>query len=89
MFIVRWDGDPPQDRQEWVQIVREVLLGASGSYTIRFYPSEAGWKFELDWREDLGTVDQDMVANTPGSVKFNLHETLKQKGKPVAPDWKD
>jgi hypothetical protein len=30
-----------------------------------------------------------MVANTPGSVKFNLHETLKQKGKPVAPDWKD
>jgi hypothetical protein len=31
MFIVRWKGDPPADKQDWIRVLRDVMTGAGGT----------------------------------------------------------
>lgn len=88
MFIVHWDGQPPPDKEEWIDILKEAFEGSSGSYRILFCPGPNGWRFDFEWRADLGTVGSDMLANTPESMRFNLYQALVARGKPVDPDWR-
>jgi len=86
MFMVRWDGDPPADRAEWMKAMRPVFEGAAGAYHVRFYRGEAGWKFDLEWRPDP-RAEEAMLANSAESVRFNLHLALIEQGKPLDPHW--
>ena len=88
MFIVRWEGGAPADKEEWNEVMREVFMGASGSYRVVFRRGRRGWLFDLDCRESLGTPTDDMVANSPDSIRFTLHKSLVGRGKPLDPDWR-
>jgi hypothetical protein len=88
MFMVRWDGKPPADRDEWIEAMRPVFLGAAGAYHVRFYPADRGWKFDLEWHNDP-RVAGDLIANGPESVRFNLHQALLEAGKPLDPAWEN
>jgi glucan biosynthesis protein len=87
MFIVKWEGEAPADKAEWIAVLREVLSGELGSYYVRFQRSEKGWRFTLDWRPDDRLKDEELVANNPESVAFNLQQALTQRGKPLDPSW--
>ena len=41
MFIVKWDGPPPEDKPEWIEILRDALASELGSYRVVFQPGEA------------------------------------------------
>lgn len=88
MFILHWDGEPPTDREEWIEIMREVFRSASGSYRIRFRPGPGGWRFELEWREDLGPRGEGVVARSPESMRSALHNALTSRGKRLDADLK-
>jgi len=85
MFIVRWDGESPPDKEEWITVLREVLSSELGSYRLRFYPTEAGWRFDLDWRPEREAKGDAVIANSPESVRFNVYEALVRAGKPLDP----
>ena len=89
MFIVGWQGSPPQDKKEWIEILTDVLVGCTGAYRIRFYPGAKGWKFECECREDLGFQGEEVVGNSPDSIRFNIYHALTTHGKPLDPSWKD
>ena len=40
MFIVKWDGPPPPDKAEWIEILRDTLASELGSYRIVFEPGD-------------------------------------------------
>ncbi len=88
MFILQWKGRPPDDSEDWVRILREVFSGTTGSYRIWFHRGEHGWKFDFEWREDLGTPGEGLVANSPDSLRFNVFQALTEQGKPLDPDWR-
>jgi hypothetical protein len=88
VFIAAWDGAPPADRAEWIQILREVLAAELGSYRIVFRQGPRGWRFTLEWREDPQPQGEDLIANTPESVAYNLYANLAGSGKPVDPGWR-
>jgi hypothetical protein len=88
MVMVRWDGEAPADKQEWIEILTEVFASTYGSYRVRFYPGSAGWKFALECREDLGMQQGETLANSADSIRFNLHQALVEKGKPLDSNWR-
>lgn len=88
MFIVAWEGTPPQDKHEWTEILREVLAGELGSYRVVFRKASRGWRFELEWRDDGRTGDAELVANSPDSVGYNIYVNLAGGGKPLDPGWR-
>jgi hypothetical protein len=88
MFIVAWQGTPPPDKAEWIQILRDVLASELGSYRIVFNRAKRGWRFTLDWREDERARDEGLVANSPESVAYNVYVGLAGGGKPVDATWK-
>ena len=88
MFIVAWEGAPPQDKAEWTEILREVLAGELGSYRVVFHRAARGWRFELEWRDDGRTGDTEVVANSPDSVGYNIYVNLAGNGKPLDPGWR-
>jgi len=88
VFIVAWHGAPPDDKTAWVQILREVLAAELGSYRIVFEKVERGWRFSLEWREDPSVQADDLIANTPESVAYNIYVNLAGGGKPVDPGWR-
>lgn len=87
MFILAWASSPPSDKTEWIAILREVLAAEAGSYRVVFRSGSRGWRFELEWREDTAAAD-DVVANGPEGVAFNIYSTLAQRGKPMDPAWR-
>lgn len=89
MFMVAWEGKAPKDRAEWMEILRGVFAGASGTHRLRFFPGPGGWRFELESRDDAPHPDMEMVANSPETIRFNLVQALKEKGKPVDPNWRE
>lgn len=89
MFIVSWEDDPPDDRDDWIRLAREVLAGASGSFVVRFSRVAAGWSFDLAVRTDLGEQPEGVLANTLEGVRFNLRHALKKSGKPLAPEGRE
>jgi hypothetical protein len=88
MFIVAWEGTPPPDKDEWTEILREVLAGELGSYRVVFRRVARGWRFELEWRDDGRTGDVELVANSPDSVGYNIYVNLAGGGKPLDPGWR-
>ena len=88
MFIVAWEGTPPQDKAEWTEILREVLAGELGSYRVLFRHAAGGWRFELEWRDDGRSGDVEVVANSPDSVGYNIYVNLAGSGKPLDPGWR-
>jgi len=88
MVMVRWDGEPPPDKMEWIQILGQVFASTYGSYRVRFYPGEAGWKFSLECRKDLGIQEGEILANSAESVRFNLYQALVERGKPLDSNWR-
>ena len=88
MFIVAWEGTPPQDKDEWTAILREVLAGELGSYRVVFRHAPRGWRFELEWRDDGRTQGAEVVANSPDSVGYNIYVNLAGSGKPLDPGWR-
>ncbi len=88
MFIVAWQGTPPSDKADWIRILRGVLGGELGSYRIVFTRAKRGWRFSLDWREDVGAQDEALVANSPESVAYNIYASLAGGGKAVDATWK-
>ena len=87
MFIVRWDGGAPVDKEEWIEILRETLASELGSYRVVFHPGTGGWRFAIEWREDEQFDDQGLIANSPDSVAFNILHGLVDAGKPIEPGW--
>jgi len=87
MFIVRWNGSPPQDKREWIEVLRDALASELGSYRILFQPGPAGWRFRLEWRPDDQLRDDGLIANSPDSVAFNIYQGLIDAGKPLEPGW--
>jgi hypothetical protein len=88
MFIVAWEGTPPKDKDQWTVILREVLAGELGSYRVVFRQAARGWRFELEWRDDVRTSDAELVANSPESVGYNIYVNLAGNGMPVDPGWR-
>jgi hypothetical protein len=89
MFIVRWKGEPPDDKEDWINVLRDVVTGAGGSYRIWFYPGPHGWKFDFEWRQGRGgSDDDDMLSNSPETLRFNVYQSLLERGKPMDPDWR-
>jgi hypothetical protein len=88
MFIVRWEGDAPSDKSEWIEILREVLAAELGSYRVVFRKGGRGWRFVLEWRDDPAAVDESLIANTPESVAYNIYVNLAGSGKPIDPTWR-
>lgn len=88
MFIVAWEGKPPQDKDEWTAILREVLAAELGSYRVVFRRAPRGWRFELEWRDDGRAGDAELVANSPASVGYNIYVNLAGSGKPLDPGWR-
>jgi hypothetical protein len=88
MFMVRFDGGAPDDKADWIAILGEALAGELGSYHVRLYRAEQGWRFALDWRPEFGAQYDGLVANSPASVAYNIYQLLVERGKPVDPDWK-
>ena len=87
MFIVAWEGEQPADKQEWIETLREVLEGELGSYRVVFRRAERGWRFDLEWRDD-GSADQELLANSPESVGYNIYVHLAGAGKPIDATWR-
>jgi hypothetical protein len=87
VFIVKWEGKSPEDKAEWVATLREALSGELGSYLVRFYQAEAGWRFALEYRPDEQPPAEDVMTNGPESVAFNIHQLLSDRGKPIDPTW--
>jgi hypothetical protein len=88
MFIVAFEGAPPPDKPEWIEILREVLAAELGSYRVVFKKKARGWRFALEWREDERAGDEALIANTPESVAYNIYVTLAGSGKPIDPTWR-
>jgi hypothetical protein len=88
MFIVAWEGGPPPDKTEWIRDLREVLAAELGSYRILFRRHGGGWRFELEWREEEQERLEELVANTPESVVYNVYVNLVNSGKPIDPTWR-
>jgi hypothetical protein len=88
VFIVAWDGKPPDDKTEWIGILREVLASELGSYRVLFRRDALGWRFALEWRPDPLFEGEDLIANTPESVAYNIYASLAGRGKPVDPGWR-
>ena len=74
MFIVKWEGGGPEDKAEWVAVLREALSGELGSYHVRFYQAES-------------PPNDAVMTNSPESVAFNIHQLLSDCGKPIDPTW--
>lgn len=87
-FIVSWESEPPENRLEWISVVRDVVDSSAGSYRIRFWQEPKGWRFDLEQRLDLGEPATDVIVNTSEAVRFNLHYVLWERGFPIDPDWK-
>jgi hypothetical protein len=87
MFIVKWEGDPPEDKPEWIQILRDTLSSELGSYRVVFEPGHEGWRFALEWRPDEQIHDDGLIANSPDSVAFNIYQALLDAGKPLEAGW--
>jgi hypothetical protein len=87
MFMVSWEGRPPGDKAEWIEVIKSVFSGATGTYLVRFRPGANGWRFDIDVHDDPleGT---EVIANSPDTIRFNLVQALKEKGKPVDADWR-
>jgi hypothetical protein len=88
MFIVKWAGRPPGDKEEWITILRDTLASELGSYRVVFKHSGSGWRFDLEWRADERAGDDGLIANTPDSVAYNIYVNLADGGKPVDPGWR-
>jgi hypothetical protein len=88
MFMVRFDGTPPADKQEWIEILRDVFASTLGSWRIRFYQGAQGWRFDLEFREDRGMAQGEILANSPESIRFNVYKSLADRGKPVDANWR-
>jgi hypothetical protein len=88
VFIVKWEGGGPEDKAEWVAILREALSGELGSYLVRFFPGDSGWRFTLDYRPDENPSNEAVMANSPETVAFNIRQLLSDGGKPIDPSWK-
>ena len=87
MFIVSWEGGSPEDRDDWLAALREALSAEAGSYRVCFLRGEKGWRFVLDYRADEHPEGEEVIANSPESVAFNIHQLLLDRGKPLDPDW--
>ena len=89
MVMVRWDGEAPSDKMEWMEILRDVFASTYGSYRVRFYPGDGGWRFALECREDLGMQQGEILANSAASIRFNVYQALVEKGKPLDSNWRE
>jgi hypothetical protein len=87
MFIVKWEGLPPEDKREWIDILRDTLASEFGSYRVVFQPGQGGWRFTLEWRPDDRPTDDGLIANSPDSVAFNIYQAMIDAGKPLEPGW--
>jgi hypothetical protein len=88
MFIVRWEGTPPRDKQEWIDVLRQTLASELGSYRILFRRGRQGWRFTLEWRPEDQMRDDGLIANSPQSVAFNIYQGLTDRAKPLEPGWR-
>ena len=88
MFIVAFEGTPPPDKAEWIEILREVLAGELGSYRVVFRRTPRGFRFEFEWRDDGRIGDSELVANSPESVGYNIYVNLAGAGKEIDPGWR-
>ena len=85
MFIVGWEGRPPEDKEEWIAVLCQTLAAELGSYRIVFTRAGEGWRFTLEWHEEERTLEEGLVANSPESVAYNVYAGLAEAGKPVEP----
>jgi hypothetical protein len=88
VFIVAFEGTPPPDKAEWIEILREVLAGELGSYRVVFRRTPRGFRFEFEWRDDGRIGDSELVANSPDSVGYNIYVNLAGAGKEIDPGWR-
>ena len=86
MFIVRWEGGGPDDKAEWIAVLREVLAGELGSYRVCFVRAPRGWRLALECRPDSDSEAEAVISNSPESVAFNIRQLLLDRGKPLDPD---
>ena len=86
MFLVRWEGEAPPDKVEWLAALRQALADEVGIYRVRFHREPAGWRFDLECRSEAGS-EQPTVTNASESVTLNVYALLAARGKPLDPDW--
>jgi len=87
--MVAWEGRPPGDKAEWIEAIKPVFAGAAGTFRVSFRPGPNGWRFDLEVRDDALPESLGVIANSPETIRFNLVQALKEKGKPVDPDWRE
>jgi hypothetical protein len=88
MFIVKFDGGAPEDKAEWIAILREALAGELGAYRVRLYRAEKGWRFKLEWRPEPDAPAPPPAADGPAAAALNVYRLLERRGKPVDPTWR-
>jgi hypothetical protein len=88
MFMVAWEGQAPPDKGEWIQAMRPVFAGSAGTYRVKFLRGARGWRIQVAC-EDAGSQHPDVIANGPDTIRFNLVQALRERDKPVDPDWVD
>lgn len=86
MFLVRWEGEAPPDKAEWLAAVRQALADEVGIYRVRFHREASGWHFDLECRSEAGS-EQPTVTRASESVALNVYALLAKSGKPLDPDW--
>lgn len=86
MFMVAWEGGPPKDKAEWMEVLNEVFGGASGTYRVRFRPGPRGWRFDVECEEDTREESMSVIANSPETIRFTLVQALREKGKQIDAD---
>jgi protein TonB len=86
MFLVRWEGEAPPDKVEWLAAVRQALADEVGIYRVHFHREPSGWRFDLECRSEAGS-EQPTVTPASESVALNVYALLAEGGKPLDPDW--
>lgn len=86
MFLVRWEGEAPPDKTEWLAAVRQALADEAGIYRVRFHREPSGWRFDLECRSEAG-AEQPTARKASESVTLDVYALLADRGKPLDPDW--
>jgi TonB family protein len=86
-MVLRWEGGPPPDGQEWVDVLSRALGQESGFYWVRFYRQPGGWRFDLERRSEPGPEGGSGYRRADESVLHRAFTALAESGKRLDPSW--
>src|SRR5512135_3783510 len=87
-MVSRWEGEPPSDKQEWVEVLFDALGEEASFYWVRFYQNPGGWRFDLERHgETPGPNAWSSYRRADESTALRVFASLVERGKPLDPSW--